>query len=191
MARRKDIITAGNCYHIYNRGNQKNKIFFERENYLFFLRNWRKYFDGTLDLFCYCLMPNHYHFLLKPLDDDFSHRMQNFTISYVIAFNKRYNRVGHLFQGNFKAKPVQDNNVLIHLTKYIHLNPVIAGLVSEPQHWAFSSYRDYVKIRNGTLVKPELIFEQFDNYLEYKKFVEAALNIDIISEYIFDKKSDR
>ena len=114
--RRKTPIISNNCYHIYNRGNQKDKIFFERENYLFFLRNWRKYFEGSVEVFCYCLMSNHYHFLLKPLDNEFSIKMKNFTISYSKAVNKRFDRVGHLFQGNFKAKLVCDNNIILHLT---------------------------------------------------------------------------
>ena len=186
MSRRKDPIIEGNCYHVYNRGNHKENIFFERENYFFFLQKWRKYFDETIDVFCYCLMPNHYHFLLRPKDNDFSHRMQNFSISYVKAMNKKYNRVGHLYQGNFKAKIVHDNKVLLYLTRYIHLNPVDANLVSTPNKWDFSSYNEYLNLRHGTLVNPNLILEQFQDRLDYKNFVETNQDPNIICNYIFD-----
>lgn len=186
LMRRKTPITSDYCYHIYNRGNQKDRIFFERENYIFFLRNWRKYFENSVDIFCYCLMPNHYHFLIKPLDDKFSIKMRNFTISYSKAINKRFDRVGHLFQGNFKAKLVRDNNVILHLTRYIHLNPVDAKLVSKPGDWEFSSYREFVKLRDGSLVKPEFVLEQFKDYNEYKEFVESVQDFNIDKEYLIE-----
>jgi len=189
MLRRKTPILADHYYHIYNRGNQRENIFFERENYLYFLRKFRQYFNGITDILCYCLMPNHFHFLLKPLNDEFPLKMQNFTISYVKSINKRYNRVGHLFQGNFKAKLIEDNDVLLHLSRYIHLNPVFGKLVSTPEDWEFSSYREYPGQRNGTLPKPDFILTQFRDHLDYKEFVKSYQKeyFGIVSEYMFEE----
>ncbi|MFQ6115907.1 MAG: transposase [bacterium] len=188
MARRTTPIIGGNYYHVYNRGNQRERIFFERENYLYFLRKFRQYFDQTVSLICYCLMPNHFHFLVHVLKNDFSRRMQNFSNSYAKSINKKYNRVGHLFQGNFKAKLITDDAVLLHLSRYIHLNPVFAKLVQTAEEWEFSSYREYVQMRNGTLPKPEGILEQFKDRQGYKEFVESYQeeHFEMIKEYVLE-----
>ena len=188
MTKRKTPIIAGYYYHIYNRGNQRERIFFEHKNYFYFLKKFREYFGDTVAVVSYCLMPNHYHFLLKPIDNDFSHRMKNFTISYVKSINKNYNRVGHLFQGNYKAKLISDDAVLLHLSRYIHLNPVFAQLVKTAEEWEFSSYREYINLRNGTLPKPDVILEYFNNREEYIEFVESFQkeHFEMIKEYILE-----
>ena len=188
MVRQKTPILSDHYYHIYNRGNQREDIFLERENYIYFLKKFRQYFNGITDVLCYCLMPNHFHLLLKPLNDEFSRKMQNFTISYVKSINKRYNRVGHLFQANFKAKLIEDNNVLLHLSRYIHLNPVFGKLVSTPENWEFSSYREYIKQRNGTFPQSEFVLSQFRDHLDYKEFVESYQreHLGIIKEYVIE-----
>lgn len=141
-------------------------------------------------LVAYCLMPNHFHLMLQPQDDDLSHHMQLFGISYTKAINKRYDRVGALFQGQFRAKRIDRNEYLLHLSRYIHLNPVQAGLVKRPEDWAFSSYREYLGLRQGKLPKPDIVLAQFaaDQTSEvcktsevcgaYRKFVAAYLPTD-------------
>ncbi len=94
-------------------------------------------------------MPNHYHVLLKALDDDLSAAMQKFSISYTKAINKRFDQVGSLFQGAFEAKLVDNENYLRHLSRYIHLNPVRARLCDLPEQWEFFSYLDYIGRRRG------------------------------------------
>jgi REP element-mobilizing transposase RayT len=89
-------------------------------------------------------MPNHYHFLLEISSEDFSIAMQKFSISYVKSINKRYNRTGSLFEGAFQARRIDRNEYLLHLSRYIHLNPVLAGLVRHPEDWVYSSYREYI-----------------------------------------------
>jgi len=133
-------------YHLYNRGNNKEAIFFEAENYRFFLQRFIKYFPpDKAQIHAYCLMPNHFHLLIRLLSGlDYSSAMQHFGISFAKSINTRYARVGHLFQGRFKAKHVDSTEYLLHLTRYIHLNPRFAGLVERAEHWEFSSYRDYV-----------------------------------------------
>src|SRR3990172_39494 len=128
MPQRNIELRSGEYYHLYNRGNNRGRIFYERENYLFFLRQMRSYVLPIVDVLAYCLMPTHYHLLVLLKENNLSHRMQLLSISYTKAINKRYDRVGALFQGAFQAKHVDKNNYLLHLSRYIHLNPVMPGL---------------------------------------------------------------
>jgi putative transposase len=158
MPYRETIFQAGQYYHLYNRGNNRQDIFFERENYLFFLRSLRRYLlVETLDVIAYCLMPNHYHLLVCLKTPHLSAGMQAFSLSYTKAMNRRYNRVGSLFQGRFQAILVDSTEYLLNLSRYIHWNPVKAGLVKQPQDWEFSSFQEYVGLRGGTLPKTEYI----------------------------------
>ena len=187
MPQRQVPLVAGEYYHIYNRGNNRQRIFFARENYLFFLRRVREYLmdqtsevPETSDVFhasgtivAYCLMPNHFHLLLAPCDDALSRRMQRLLISYTKAMNERYQRTGSLFEGQFQAARVDNDEYLLHLSRYIHLNPVLAGLVLRPQDWEFSSYREFIGVRSGTLPCPELVLAQLGGPADYRAFVEA------------------
>lgn len=98
--------------------------------------------------------------------------MLSLQTSYVKAINKRYDRVGHLFQGPFKNILVDKNEYLLHLSRYIYMNPVPAGLVPNPEDWEFSSFRDYVGLRTGTLPQPEIILSQFLDKGSYWQFVK-------------------
>ncbi|MEZ4865822.1 MAG: transposase [Caldilineaceae bacterium] len=170
----KPQFRAGHCYHVYNRGVNRGPIFFTEENWGFFIRRIREYFKPEfVTILAYCLMPNHYHLLLRLKIDEFSSKiMQPFSTSYTKAINKQQNRVGPLFQGKFKAELVDRDEYLTYLSKYIHLNPVKAGLVQSPAVWAYSSYRDYIGMRSGTLPSPQLILERFPNQQAYQQFVE-------------------
>jgi REP element-mobilizing transposase RayT len=109
-------------------------------------------------------MANHYHLLVYTKTDGFSQSvMQPFSVSYTKAINKQQNRVGPLFQGPFQARLVKNEAYLLELTTYIHLNPVHAGLVHAPEAWEYSSYRDYIGLRLGTLPQPEHILNQFSD----------------------------
>ena len=195
MPQRSISLVAGEYYHVYNRGNNRQDVFFERENYLFFLRRVRKYLVGDTQetsevwttIIAYCLMPNHFHLLVCPHDDELSRRMQRFSISYTKAMNKRYDRVGSLFQGQFQAVLVDRNEYLLHLSRYLHLNPVEAGLVKRPGDWEFSSYRDYIGLRQGTLPMPDIILSQFPTPKAYQEFVESykLSDRDIIAHLLF------
>ncbi|MCD4737955.1 MAG: transposase [Anaerolineae bacterium] len=183
MAIRKTRFCAGETYHLYNRGNDRRRIFFERENYLFFLRRVRKYLLPQMEIAAYCLMPNHYHLLVRVREiktSDFfkksdvcqevSEAMRKLSISYTKAINKRYHHVGSLFQGPFQAKHVDTPQYLLDLSCYLHLNPVKAGLITEPAAWEFSSYQEYSGVRVGTLPKPEIVLTHLppgQNYQGY------------------------
>jgi REP element-mobilizing transposase RayT len=189
MPRRAVPLVAGCYYHCYNRGHNRGPIFFEPPNFAFFLRQLREYVVPTAArILAYVLMPNHYHLLVHAETDDLSHAMQLFGISYTKAINKRFGRVGSVFQGAFRAKQVDRDDYLLHLSRYIHLNPVRARLVTEPEAWAYSSYCEYVGLRNGTLPEPHFVLQQLAQTSEvsetsevwlpaarrrYKAFVEA------------------
>ena len=171
----KPQFRAGQCYHVYNRGVNRAPIFFAEENWGFFLRRVREYFKPEFVLIlAYCLLPNHYHILLRLQNDELSSAvMQPFGTSYTKAINKQQNRVGPLFQGKFKAQLVKEDAYLTYLTKYIHLNPVKAGLVQAPADWIYSSYQDYIGLRQGTLPSPDLVLNRFPSRKAYQEFVET------------------
>jgi REP element-mobilizing transposase RayT len=177
MPYRKCEFRAGECYHLYNRGHNYGEIFFERENQLYFLRLVGKYLSpSVLDVVTYCLMPNHYHLLVCLKTDDLSRPMQRLGLAYTKAVNRRYGRVGALFQGPFQAMHVERDEYLLQLSRYIHLNPVMAGLVERAEDWEFSSYRDYLGLREGRLPKPELVLVQLGSVDAYREFVESYRN---------------
>ena len=195
---------TGQYYHLYNRGNNRQTIFLERENYVFFLRRIREHLvrmDSTqtsdvctaprATIIAYCLMPNHFHLLVRPNDEQLSRHMRRLSISYTKAMNKRYDRVGSLFQGRLKAIMVDRDAYMIHLSRYIHLNPVLAGLVESPEHWEFSSYRDYVGMRQGTLPSPDAVLSQFASATAYRDFVVQYADHDqrLIGHLTFEQES--
>jgi putative transposase len=197
MPRREVALVPGEYYHIYNRGNNRQKIFLEEENYLFFLRRLREYLvekESRLPKFdklrksaslappariiAYCLIPNHFHLLVQPNDNALSRHLQKFFISYTKAFNTRYERVGALFQGAFKAKRIDRDEYLVYLSYYIHLNPVWAGLAKRPEDWGFSSYQDYLALRKGTLPDPSVILAHFPTRQAYRESVQSFMPSD-------------
>jgi REP element-mobilizing transposase RayT len=158
MPRRHIAFYAESYYHLYNRGVNKETIFFEPDNYAFFLHRLRERFTPeAADVVAYCLLPNHYHLLVHVKAGNLPAMMQSFTMSYAKAINQRYGRVGPLFQGRFKGRLVDRDEYLLHLSCYIHLNPVRAGLVQKPEAWKYSSYPEYIGARNGSLPHPEIV----------------------------------
>ncbi len=182
MPRRDVPLVAGHYYHLYNRGHNRAPIFFDEENYAFFLRQLRKYVVPThACVIAYVLMPNHYHLLLQAQTDSLSHAMQLFSISYTKAINKRIQRTGSVFEGVFQAKRVDRDEYLLHLSRYIHLNPVRAELVQQPEEWVYSSYRDYIGLRNGTLPQTEIVLNQFKTSKQTSEVLKTS-EVSRISE---------
>jgi putative transposase len=190
MPRREIAFQPGEYYHLYNRGVNRERIFFEPENYLFFLRRLREHLVPVLEVVAYCLMPTHYHLLVQVKQtpqtsevsktsevSDASARisaaMMRLAVSYTKAVNKRYERVGPLFQGAFQARHVERDEYLVHLSRYIHLNPRAAGYVAHLEEWAYSSYPDYLGLRQGTLPVPGAVHGQFSSLNAYRQFVEG------------------
>ena len=173
MPRRLTPFVPGLYYHIYNRGNNRLSIFFQPQNYLYFLRNVKRYLAPLANVMAYCLMPTHYHLLLRVKNSEvsLSRSMMRLSVSYTKAINKRFQRVGSLFQGQFQAKPVESYHHLLNLCVYIHANPVKDGLVAMPEDWIYSNYLDWLGQRNGTLVDRKFIQEHFGSPTEYQELV--------------------
>jgi putative transposase len=188
---RKVTFQAGHVYHLYNRGVNRQPIFFCDENWGYLIKRLRRYFLPELaDILAYCLMPTHYHLMVLSKTDELSERvMQPFGLSYTKAINRQQGRVGPLFQGPFRAAWVDDDRYLVHLSRYIHMNPVAAGLVDRPEEWAFSSYRDYIGLRGGTLPTPDPILSQFSSRQAYGAFVasEPDRGNEVIAHLLFDE----
>jgi REP element-mobilizing transposase RayT len=167
---------AGQYYHIYNRGVNRQPIFFCEDNWIFFIRLIQKYFQPHLvKILAYCLMPTHYHFLICILTDNFAKKvMQPLGVSFTKAINEQQNRVGPLFQGPFQTAWVGSNAYLLQLSRYIHLNPVHANLVQHPADWMYSSYRDYIGLRNGKIPHKETVMSSFSTPAAYRMFVETS-----------------
>jgi putative transposase len=168
-------------YHLYNRGNNKQPIFFTDANYIYFLQKVRSEWKKYCDVLCYCLMPNHFHFLLIPNEEGCKNiilsgkdtHMQNLakTIgktlsSYTQAINIQNKTSGNLFQKKTKAKLLTETNrindkfithdYLLTCFYYIHQNPLKANLVQNLMDWPYSSYPDYYGYRSGTICNKAL-----------------------------------
>jgi putative transposase len=171
----------GEIYHVYNRGNNKQPIFFTRENYLFFLAKIRKELLPYCDIISYCLMPNHFHLevFIKPLPlamsshsterqpagKTFNNGLAILLRSYTRAIHRQQNITGSLFQQKTKARLLNNGranetiNEALVCMNYIHQNAVKGGLVKSVEQWEFSSYLDYANLRDGTLCNKQLGFE--------------------------------
>ena len=200
--RRRDYkeFAPGVSYHIYNRGNGKMDIFRDDQDYLNFLKRIRlalgkmkgvapsldrfvPFEPNTFSLISYCLMPNHFHLQIEQCGEvPLGKLLLKVCTSYSIYFNRKYDHVGHVFQDQFKAVPVQSENQVAALSAYIHQNPGVAGLVDAPDKWVYSSYPDYIGLRKGDLVDFDSVLSQFGNREEYRLFVEGR------SEDILERK---
>jgi putative transposase len=170
-------------YHIYNRGNNRERIFFESDNYLYFLKKLNEYLVPVADFLVYCLMPTHYHIVVRVKRtsemqtseilkiSEVSRAMMKLSVSYTKAINKRFQRVGVLFQGQFQAKPILTSSYLLNLCRYIHGNPVKDGLVADISQWPYSNYLEWIGQRDGKLVDKAFVQDNFDTPDEYRKFV--------------------
>lgn len=176
-------------YHIFNRGNNRENIFKEQDNYYYFLKQYEKYLSNTVDTFAYCLMPNHFHLLVRIKEQNSSQQtskvlktfevlpppskltpaekaFKDFFISYAKSINKKYDRTGSLFQYKFKRKEIKDEIYLKRLVLYIHQNPVVAGFCEEVREWNFSSYNSILSKSPTNLKRDEVIdwFNDIENF---------------------------
>ena len=191
-------------YHIFNRGINKQPVFLDAKDYKraieamrfyalnptiklakFFsfsniekqelLEKFEKENDDLVKLICYCLMPNHFHFLLKQTKDfGISKFMSNFQNSYTRYFNTKYGKFGPIFQGQFKAVRVEDDNQLLHLSRYIHLNPYSSLVVKNLDKlvdYLWSSLPQYLSKVDNEVCDKEIILSSFQSKDKYRMFV--------------------
>jgi len=171
-----------NIYHIYNEGNNKQVIFNCHDDYITFIKKIRTFLLPHLDFIAYCLMPNHFHFLVHTDDrcnilikqgdltiDPPTNGIRKLLSNYARIFNERYHRSGSLFRQKTKAKCLSDktgftialevNDYCFNCFNYIHQNPYKAGLVSFLEDWEYSSFNDYAGLRNGTICNKQLAID--------------------------------
>ena len=183
-------LVNGYYYHIYNRGINSENLFIDKNNYEYFLNLYNKYIPTIAESFAWCLMPNHFHFLvkIKELEDEVatnSDRVQNpvrvtkpphlhfshLFNAYTQAFNKYSSRHGSLFERPFKRKLIKDDNYLKQLIIYIHNNPVKHEFVSSPQEYPWSTYGEIISNTTTKLPRNEIIdlFSDRENFIACHK----------------------
>ena len=191
MTRPLRIEYPGACYHVINRGNRGYQVFFSDSDYTLFLDKLAEYVDlYDVELFSYCLMPNHYHLFLKTKHANLGRFMQSFNTSFTLCMNKKQDKSGHLFQGRYKAQLVETERYKNVLSRYIHLNPVklksqsnesLAILKKLLRDYKWSSFRYYL----GLAQKPDWLNMSFvfaswgktinEQIKNYRKYVEEGL----------------
>lgn len=165
-----ETLEQGNYYHIFNRGINSETIFKNEGNKTYFLGLMKKYLEGNTSILSYCLMDNHFHFLLKINSDGkiASQSISNLFNAYAKAFNKQQNRTGSLFEKHFRRKKITDENYLKNLILYIHKNPENHNVVKYFKDYKFTSYQSYF-LNNPSLItneKPYVLelFDDLDNF---------------------------
>lgn len=153
MSRQKRDRSSTGVYHIMLRGINRGDIFLEDDDKAVFLNILlQKKSKGEYALHAYCLMDNHLHLLIEEKEDDIARIMKRIGITYVSYFNKKYQRIGPLFQDRYKSEKVENDGYLLTAMRYIHNNPVAAGLVKNQGAYKWSSYNEYLKQRKSLMV---------------------------------------
>ena len=170
------LFTRGYHYHLISRGNNKENIFEFKRDYTRYTKLLEKCSNRySIEILAFVLMPNHTHLLVKQESyTPISKFMQALNTAYSMYFNLRHSRIGHLFQGKFKYILVEDDDYLVHLSRYIHLNPTSANLVKKPEEYQWGSYRSYLGVEKEHFIHEKLILDQFskkDPVGDYKEFV--------------------
>jgi putative transposase len=190
-------------YHVFNRGIDKRKIFLRHGHYVRFTNSIlnlldtgsatyrRIYNQGSalkqkVKILCYCLMPNHYHLLIQQLSDNgITEFMHHLDTSYTMYFNINNKRKGRLFEYEFKAKLIESDEVLNHISRYIHLNPLIAKLTDDFASYEWSSYPEYLNQRKNLFCDTTqvLSFHAF-NPENYRQFVNDQISYSLLLKEI-------
>lgn len=178
---------ADSFYHVYNRGVNKQNIFLDDQDYTVFLGLMKRYLSRDVEkmpnrlkyvsyveqveLLTYCLMPNHFHLLLYQIDKEgMKLLLKSVSVSYSMYFNKKYRRVGALFQQRYRAVRMESDSQLLHASRYIHLNP------KDFRQWKWSSIGYYIGDKSADWVKPERVLDQHSSTEAYTAFVEDYID---------------
>ena len=214
MPRRQTPLVNNEFYNIFNRGVEKRSIYTNTWDYKRFLKSCyyyqflgpkpslSKFVKSDLGLFqplaenkmveiiCYCFMPNHFHLLIRQLKDrGASLFLGQLLNSYTKYFNTKYSRIGSLFQGTFKAVRMETDEQLIHLSRYIHLNPIVSGLAANLELWPWSSYFEFMSKPNLCSITEILSF--FSSPEKYREFLKDQIDygttLEIIKHQLIEK----
>ena len=202
MARALRIEFKSAFYHVISRGQERKEIFKsigDRQRFLEFLEEATEKFQ--IRIYSYCLMENHYHFLIETLDSNLSKAMKFINGGYATYFNAKWKRVGHLFASRYKAILVDQESYLLELSRYIHLNPVRANIVDKPEKFKWSSYQEFLGQRKTDWLKSEWLLKIFGINMDtarqkYQEFVEKGIHSkakdpfkEIVAGMILGKKT--
>ena len=177
MPRKPRMYLADIPAHVVQRGNNRDACFYSDDDYLFYIevlgQGLRRY---KVKLHAYCLMTNHVHLLMTPVDETgISRVMQHVGRMYVQYINKTYKRSGTLWEGRHKASLVDADNYLLKCYRYIELNPVVAGMVRKPEQYRWSSYQWHAWGKTNSIITDHEIFNDLDNRQENRQFVYREL----------------
>ena len=175
MPRKARIKSSTGIYHVTMRGINRQRIFEDEEDYKKYL--WElKRFQGICgyQLYAWCLMPNHIHILIREGNEPLEQVFRRIGASFIYWYNMKYERIGHLFQDRYKSEPVEDSAYLLTVVRYIHQNPVKAGICKKPADYRYSSYSEY--LNGGALLTRDMLLKQIsiDQFVEY----HGELNAD-------------
>ena len=163
-------LAIGEFYHFFNRANSQNdKLFYQERNYAYFLKLWTMYMERHFEVWSYCLIPNHFHFLVRVIEPDAMESWRRLAISYTQAINKQEDRRGSLFQEHPKHLLVRSDAHLMALIRYIHNNPVHHGLSSQIDTWRYSSYLAFFSSASSRVMRAE-VMALFGNITAFKNF---------------------
>lgn len=185
MPREPRLLLSKSYYHVMTRGNNRNQVFVKAEDYDYFLSRISKYkSDHSFNLYHYCLMPNHTHFLIQTNDaDDFAQFMKKLNLSYFHYYKKRYGWVGHFWQDRYKAQPVGKDEYFIQCGKYIELNPVRAKMVEKAEDYAYSSYGHYRLGQPNGLLTEDMFYDGLgDTVVERQNRYNKLVIGDMVAE---------
>jgi len=192
MPKNVDKFSPGHFYHIYNRTNSKEKLFTEVRNYHFFLKKFDEYLEPVLKTHAYCLMGNHFHFLVEILEEDLlfqfvggedmgldSHKVvtaqfRKFFITYSKAFNKQEDRIGSLFQRPFKRVLISSDEKYSQTIFYIHANPELHKIVDDFRSYEWSSYQTILSSQPTRMPRSQIL-DWFGGSTEFIKFHEENI----------------
>ncbi len=195
MPRLARLTCQGGFYHLYNRGLNKQKIFHHQKDYEKLLNKLSSLLlAGDWIIYAYCLMPNHYHFLVEERKTPIAKLIGRLFTSYGVFFNKKYQRNGPLFADRFKSKIVQKDSYFLEVSRYIHLNPVEAKLVKAPEDYPYSSLGEYAGKYHRNIINLEKVTTllgdhkyRLENYFE---FVRAGMELDLEKYNPFASKDE-
>ncbi len=189
MSRPLRIQYPGAVYHLMNRGSAGRKVFLSRTDYREFLKTVSEAHDlWGVEVFAYCLMPNHYHLCLRTPRGNLSSVMRHVDGLYTQRFNRRHNRDGSLFRGRYKAIVVAADEYLLAVVRYIHLNPVGARLARQPEEYMWSSHEDYLSgSKSVPWLKSREVLDHFESIEDFHRFVQSG-NEEGIEEFYGSKK---
>ena len=185
MARQARQKSKSDIYHIILKGINEQVIFEDKEDNVKFIETLIKYKEiSGYKIFAFCLMGNHLHLLLKTDKDGLDVIIKRIAGSYVYWYNWKYNRSGHLFQDRYKSEVVENDSYLLTVLRYIHLNPVKAGLCKKPEIYEYCSYNDYIKGKSELV---DILFIQ--SIINENDFIVFHKNND--DQHVMDDKNTK